>query len=516
MYQPQYNSRNKSANPIRHTDSFQTASFFTQDLKPIRFDPTSPTDIPKDSFTSTTSQSTTGTDSATVRKPFIRVPTRGELPPISGATSQLAAQPKHGSQTASKAQVLVKIPPHPSQVLAKSKDIVRKLKQDVSYIKEHPEEVSEFAGVLPFDDTPLDRKALRKAKQIKHKKVSRNDLSLEFINLSLQSPTPQASASRLVHPRKQARQILQERFRLRQGSNITFENRRNERQLNGKFQFVSDYIPRGKVKTRPQIPLPPRECQCIDGCGMYCGCLTSHQTDVNAEGVQSAVAVQPYRRRDDGLVVLSDDFIEKWSDKVRIFECGEFCSCPLTCVNRVVQKGRKVALQIFETRRCGFGVRSSDNIYRGQFIDLYLGEIITPGELEKREAVWEEDTPSYVLSLDVFISDEQKMYHVDGGVFGSVTRFVNHSCEPNCTVLPVVLSSDTKQIYHVAFFAIKDIPAGTELTIDYDPSLAGDDEALDAAVVQCRCGSAKCRKRLWRPGKEKRGRKRTLPSKNDD
>jgi len=502
--------------PIRHTDSLQTPSFFPQDLKPIRFDPTSPTDIQKSSFTPRTSQSTRGADSATIRKPFIRVPTRGDLPSASGATTQLTAQLKHGSQTPKKAQVLVEIPPHPSQVLAKSKDVVRKLKQDISYIREHPEEVSEFAGVLPFDDTPLDRKAFRKAKQIKHKEVSRNDLSLEFNNLSLQSSTSQATAPRLVHPRQQARQILQERFRHSQGSNTTFENRRNERQLNGKFQFVSDYIQRGKVKTRPRIPLPPRECQCIGGCGMYCGCLASHQTYVNAEGVQSTVAVQPYRRQDDGLVVLSDDFIEKWSDKVRIFECGENCTCPPNCVNRVVQKGRKVPLQIFETQHCGFGVRSSDNISRGQFIDLYLGEVITPGELERREAVWEEDTPSYVLSLDVFISDEQKMYHVDGGVFGSVTRFVNHSCEPNCTVLPIVLSSDTKQIYHVAFFAIKYIPAGTELTIDYDPSLAGDDGALDAAVVQCRCGSVKCRKRLWRPGKEKRGRKRTLPSKDDD
>jgi len=514
--QSHHNNRNGSVKPGSHTAASETASFFTQELKPIRFDPTRQTDIPTSDITSSKFQSTTRTDSTTSRIPFIRVPKREELPSTTRTSSQLATQAKNGSQTPSKAQVHVKVPPHPSQVLVKSKDVIRKLKQDVSYIREHPQEVSDYAGVLPFDDTPLDTKARRKARQKKHKKVSRNDLSLNLSNLSLKSSTRQATELPLVHPLQQARQILQERFTLSQGSNVTFENQHNQRQLSGKFQFVSDYIPRGKVKTRPQVPLPPRACQCIGGCGECCGCLTSHQAEVDAHGVQADVAVQPYRRRDDGLVVLSDEFVAKWSHKVRIFECGEFCSCPPTCVNRVVQKGRKVPLQIFETRRCGFGVRSSVSISRGQFIDLYLGEVITPGELEKREAVWEEDTPSYVLSLDVFITDEQKMYHVDGGVFGSVTRFVNHSCEPNCTVLPVVLSSDTKQIYHVAFFAIKDIPAGTELTIDYDPSLAGDDEALDAAVVQCRCGSAKCRKRLWRPGKEKRGRKRVLPSKDDD
>ncbi|KAK5945290.1 hypothetical protein PMZ80_002494 [Knufia obscura] len=502
--------RDRSLSPVRSAGYHST--FFTQNLKPIVFDPTRP-ELSKTKTTTVTPRD--DSKQPVGRKPLVQIPPRRQLL-SSSATPISKVHQLPSSQTHSKSHVLVKLPPHPSQVQTRSKEIIKALKQDVSYIKDNPAEVSEIVGVLPFDDTDLDTKARRRAKQMKHKKVDHNRLALDFDSLSLQSSTPQASATQLVHPRQQARQILHERFKQSQHSALSFENRRNTRQLNGKFQFVSDYIFSKKIKSKKQAPLQSRDCQCIGGCGLHCACLPPPQTTIDANGVEQTINIQTYRRRQDGLVVLSDEFIDRWSDKIRIFECGEYCSCPQNCPNRVVQKGRQIPLQVFETQHCGFGVRSSQNIVRGQFVDVYLGEVLTNSEVDKREAAAEEDTPSYVMSLDVFIQDEQSMFYVDGEVFGSVTRFVNHSCEPNCKTLPVVLSNGTKHLYHVAFFAIKDIPAGTELTIDYDPGLAQAEEILDASVVQCRCGSANCRKRLWRPSKEKRGRKKLLPSKDDD
>ena len=394
---------------------------------------------------------------------------------------------------------------------------MKKLKANVSYIREHPQEVSKVVGVLPFDNAKLDVGALRKARQTKHKKFDRKDLGLNFSSLSIQQ-LPQSTTLQLVHPRQQARQILQERFKQLQPAPLSFENRRNTRQINGKFQFVSDYILSKKVRMKAKkLPLlQPRDCQCIGGCGLQCGCLPLRQKMTGTNGIEHIVDVKTYIQRDDGTVVLSNEFIEKWSAEIRIFECGENCSCPQSCINRVVQKGRQIPLQVFETQHCGFGVRSPQDIVKGQFIDVYLGEVLTTSEVARREAAAEEDTPSYVMSLDLFIQDEQAIFHVDGEIFGSVTRFVNHCCEPNCTTLPVVLSNDTKHLYHVAFFATKDIPAGTELTIDYSPGSAEDEDILDASAVQCRCGSQNCRKRLWPRSKEKRGRKRLLPSKDDD
>lgn len=70
-----------------------------------------------------------------------------------------------------------------------------------------------------------------------------------------------------------------------------------------------------------------------------------------------------------------------------IFECNDVCGCnKLLCKNRVVQKGSKVALQIFECAETakGFGVRGIGKIQRGTFISEYTGEILTDNEADRR------------------------------------------------------------------------------------------------------------------------------------
>ena len=159
---------------------------------------------------------------------------------------------------------------------------------------------------------------------------------------------------------------------------------------------------------------------------------------------------------------------------------------------------------------------------KGQFIDVYLGEVLIDEEINKREAAAEEDTPSYVMTLDNFITDPQAMFYVDGANFGSVMRFVNHSCNPNCKTYEVVMSGGSKHLYHVGFYAVKDIKANTELTIDYDPKaiLEEMDEAeqleLDDEIVRCQCGEPNCRKRLWAEGKGKQRRRRRLVKTHDE
>jgi SET domain-containing protein len=66
---------------------------------------------------------------------------------------------------------------------------------------------------------------------------------------------------------------------------------------------------------------------------------------------------------------------------------------------------------------------------------------------------------------------------VDGATGGDETMFINHSCEPNAFMRKV--SSEK-----VAFFALRDIRPGEEITMDYrDP---------DHPEV-CRCGARRCR-----------------------
>jgi SET domain-containing protein len=66
---------------------------------------------------------------------------------------------------------------------------------------------------------------------------------------------------------------------------------------------------------------------------------------------------------------------------------------------------------------------------------------------------------------------------VDGAAGGDETAFINHSCDPNA-FMRIVPSGK------VAFFALRDISPGEEITIDYrDP---------DHPEV-CRCGAQGCR-----------------------
>lgn len=61
---------------------------------------------------------------------------------------------------------------------------------------------------------------------------------------------------------------------------------------------------------------------------------------------------------------------------------------------------------------------------------------------------------------------------------GSITRYVNHSCSPNCGVRG-----------DVDLIALEDIEEGVELTFDYSTVVASDDRFSMA----CLCGSSTCR-----------------------
>lgn len=73
---------------------------------------------------------------------------------------------------------------------------------------------------------------------------------------------------------------------------------------------------------------------------------------------------------------------------------------------------------------------------------------------------------------------------IDAQVRGSIARFVNHSCDPNCEMKKVVVSGEPR----MALFAQKDIYTGEELTYDYNFSPFSMN-----SMQECFCGSDKCR-----------------------
>ena len=97
---------------------------------------------------------------------------------------------------------------------------------------------------------------------------------------------------------------------------------------------------------------------------------------------------------------------------------------------------------------------------------------------------------------------------------GTIARFVNHSCEPNCRQYSVSYNKYDLRVFNLAFFAYEDIPTGKELTFDYMDKDEEEEEDVvrrrEAAlndpknkdVRQCNCNARKCRGYLWDVGKE--------------
>ncbi|CAI6087572.1 hypothetical protein V2G26_009909 [Clonostachys chloroleuca] len=192
-----------------------------------------------------------------------------------------------------------------------------------------------------------------------------------------------------------------------------------------------------------------------------------------------------------------------------LYECHQACSCSALCPNRVVERGRTVPLQIFRTINRGWGVRCLEEIKEGQFVDCYLGEVITSAEADRRreQSAISQRKDVYLFALDKF-TDPNSLdprlqgppLEVDGEFMSGPTRFINHSCDPNMRIFARVGDHADKHLHDLALFAIRDIHRGEELTFDYVDGVAEDNEETSLNVdnmAKCLCGSKNCRKFLW-------------------
>lgn len=185
-----------------------------------------------------------------------------------------------------------------------------------------------------------------------------------------------------------------------------------------------------------------------------------------------------------------------------VIECNKYCRCSPTCCNRVAQKPRDVPIEIFKTKQCGWGARCLVALPRGKVLGLYIGTLLRREDVDNLPP----EHIGYVFDLDgTEIRGQHNAgdkYSVDSYECGNWTRFVNHSCSPSMKVYSVVF--DTIREVHmpyVAFVAARDIPAGEELTIDYEPSAAEEiaegtgkrKRKISPTALLCKCSSKQCR-----------------------
>ncbi|KAL5507142.1 hypothetical protein ACEPAH_6598 [Sanghuangporus vaninii] len=247
-------------------------------------------------------------------------------------------------------------------------------------------------------------------------------------------------------------------------------------------------------------------CECKDGCvdPTTCSCLELSQCVDEHEEVATAYD-------NEGLFL--------FHNMREVVECNENCACKAECNNAVAQKPRSIPIQIFKTRRNGWGARSPVHVPRGTILGFYTG---------RREQLARLPADEREYSFDLDIRDDEEglpRYSVCAYKEGNWTRFrSSHSCSPNAIVYSMVFDAPVDvNMPYIVLAAAEDIPAKKEITIDYNPSAArehatgptgrkkkgkkkektkgkvkveqdDDVEMLDAeGRTKCVCGSAICR-----------------------
>lgn len=259
------------------------------------------------------------------------------------------------------------------------------------------------------------------------------------------------------------------------------------------------YITKTIVSNDIPKPLPPKGCKCKGKC-------TDEETCACARKNGKTF---PYVFNHGGRLVQPMDVV---------YECGPGCGCGPECLNRTSQQGLQFRLEVYKTASKGWACRSWDFIPAGAVICEYFGT------LRRNDANLESMLDNhYIFELDLFqtmrgmegrqkrigdvvpeLSDhedlmqEGPLYVLDAGKTGNVSRFLNHSCEPNVFIQCVLSDHGDHTQPRIVMFAADNIHPLEELCYDYGYAMDSV-VAADGTIKQmpCHCGAPSCHKRMY-------------------
>lgn len=128
----------------------------------------------------------------------------------------------------------------------------------------------------------------------------------------------------------------------------------------------------------------------------------------------------------------------------------------------------------------GRGVFAADKIRKGTVIIEYKGQRADWDDAMERPDS-DPDDPSHTFLFEL---DDGRV--IDARVRGNAARWINHSCDPNCTTF----EDDDGRVF---IEARRKIAQGEELTYDYRLSVDGKLTKKERKQYTCRCGTTKCR-----------------------
>uniref|UniRef100_A0A915L7Q0 Uncharacterized protein n=1 Tax=Romanomermis culicivorax TaxID=13658 RepID=A0A915L7Q0_ROMCU len=128
----------------------------------------------------------------------------------------------------------------------------------------------------------------------------------------------------------------------------------------------------------------------------------------------------------------------------------------------------------------GLGLYAKKPIEMNTIVIEYIGEIIRNEVAERREKLYQENGRGVYM----FRLDHERV--VDATMCGGLARYINHSCDPNCTTESIQLNNGESKI---VIIACRPISEGEELCYDYQFDLED-----DTSKIQCLCGAPNCQK----------------------
>uniref|UniRef100_A0A3Q2Y4U6 SET domain containing 2, histone lysine methyltransferase n=1 Tax=Hippocampus comes TaxID=109280 RepID=A0A3Q2Y4U6_HIPCM len=148
------------------------------------------------------------------------------------------------------------------------------------------------------------------------------------------------------------------------------------------------------------------------------------------------------------------------------------------CSNRRFQMKQHADFEVILTEDKGWGLRAAKDLPSNTFVLEYCGEVLDHKEFKIRvkEYARNKNIHYYFMAL-------KNNEIIDATLKGNCSRFMNHSCEPNCETQKWTVNGQLR----VGFFTTKAVSAGTELTFDYQFQRYGKE------AQKCFCGAPSCR-----------------------
>ncbi|KAK3551278.1 hypothetical protein QTP70_013951, partial [Hemibagrus guttatus] len=190
--------------------------------------------------------------------------------------------------------------------------------------------------------------------------------------------------------------------------------------------------------------------------------------------MQCECAVLSREERARGVMACGEDCL----NRLLMIECSSRCFNGVYCSNRRFQMKQHADFEVILTESKGWGLRAAKDLQPNTFVLEYCGEVLDHREFKSRvkEYARSKNIHYYFMAL-------KNNEIIDATLKGNCSRFMNHSCEPNCETQKWTVNGQLR----VGFFTTKAVKAGTELTFDYQFQRYGKE------AQKCYCGAPSCR-----------------------